>query len=179
MVEDILATPHVVTGPNNYRWCRKNPQRHGNVLQVESASQLVSRIFIHPPWGAPSRAGGPCLCEEIGPRHRTAKGSGLPTAQYCALAGVHKKCPSSPHPLHGRWSRSRTSDTKVPQNAGNVPLWHQTAIPIVIPLHLPIMHGSLPIMMDGVEKRELEPESTKRGIAEVNLRIVALNPGLI
>lgn len=41
------------------------------------------------------------------------------------------------------------------------------------------MHGSLPIMMDGVEKRELEPESTKRGIAEVNLRIVALNPGLI
>ena len=83
------------------------------------------------------------------------------------------------HPLLSWWSRSRTSDTKVPQSAGNVPLWHQTAIPIVSPLHLPIMHGSLPIMMDGVEKRELEPESTKRGIAEVNLRIVALNPGLI
>ena len=34
-------------------------------------------------------------------------------------------------------------------------------------------------MMDDDGKRELEPESTKRGIAEVNLRIVALNPGLI
>ena len=45
------ATPHVVTGHNNYRWGRKNPQRHHNVLPVESVSQLVSQIFIAPPQG--------------------------------------------------------------------------------------------------------------------------------
>ena len=40
------ATPHVVTGHNNYRWGRKNPQRHHNVLHVENASPPASPIFL-------------------------------------------------------------------------------------------------------------------------------------
>lgn len=45
------ATPHVVTGHNNYRWGRKNPQRHHNVLPVENMLWLASQIFLSPPSG--------------------------------------------------------------------------------------------------------------------------------
>lgn len=54
-MEDILATPHVVTGPSNYRRGRKNPQRHGNVLLAENTSLPTSPIFISTQWEMPSR----------------------------------------------------------------------------------------------------------------------------
>lgn len=119
------------------------------------------------------------LCEETGRNRRTAEGSGPSVTRYYRMGPTLKMCPSSSTPYSGDGHRKWGPSAKLPQTEGNVPTAHNVTIPIVFPLHLPIMHGSLPIGIDGVGKRELEPESTKRGIAEVNLRIVALNPGLI
>ena len=111
------------------------------------------RRFFSPPGGRSEREDSIRPCEETGHCHRTAEGSGLPTARYCTMGRVHKIRPPSSHPYSGWRSRCRRSETKPPQTARNVQNWHQTIALVVFPSIALIFHGSLPIGIDGVGKR--------------------------
>ena len=91
------------------------------------------RRFFSPPGGRSEREDSIRPCEETGASHRTAEGSGLPTARCCTMGRVHKIRPPSPHIYLGWSSRCRRSETKPPQTARNVQNWHQTIALVVFP----------------------------------------------
>ena len=176
---DMVATPHVVMDTDNYRRARKNPQTWQSVLRVESASQPASQIFLSPFW------------EDLNERTASVSAKRTDTAiaqqEVLALVRHHttvwdrtqKFVHHRPTPHAGWSSRCSGPSAKVPQTARNICSGGQTTVPIVFPLHLVIHAGSLPIGMDGVEKRELASNSTKWRRRWTQSTSRTLNPGLI
>ena len=175
---DSATTPHVVTGHNNFLWGRKNPQRRHNVLHVENASPPASPIFLSTRGKVRARGQHPSLRRDRTlPSHR--RGFWPPHSTILHYGQSPQNSPTIVPPLlRVAESMSEVRDETAPNCTERPELAPNDRSSRLSPIAL-IFHGSLPIGIDGVGKRELASNSTKWRRRWTQSTSRTLNPGLI